>query len=80
VLAKVAGGVEELLRLDRRAQPRVTERHTFARRVRAAPLEPVAHRRHLQSGDLLAVEIADLAVVVGDELHATPHTVIATRA
>ena len=37
--------------------------------VRAAPLEPLAHRRHVEADDLLAMDAADLAVVVGDEPH-----------
>ena len=35
----------------------------------AAALEPLAHRRHVEADDLLAVDAPDLAAVVGDELH-----------
>jgi hypothetical protein len=62
--------VEELLRHDRRAQPRVRERHTLTRLVRAAALEPLPHRRHVEHDDLLAVEPADAPLVEGDEPHA----------
>ncbi len=41
--------------------------------VGAAALEPLAHRRHVEPDDLLPVDVADLAVVVRDELHRRPH-------
>ena len=69
VLAEVAGRVEELLRHDRRAERRVRERRPLARVVGAAALEVLAHRRHVEAHDLVAVDPADLAVVVRDELH-----------
>ena len=69
VLAEVAGGVEELLRDDRRAQRRVGERRALGRVVRAAALEVLAHRRDVEAHDLVAVDAPDLAVVVGDQLH-----------
>ena len=59
---------------------RLRQRRPLAGLVGAAALEPLAHRRHVEPDDLLAVEVADPAVVVGDELHATPQTAIATRA
>ena len=80
VLAEVARRVEELLRDDRRAQLRLRQRRPLAGLLGAAALEPLAHRRHVEPDDRLAVEVADSAVVVGDELHATPQTAIATRA
>src|SRR5579875_2552377 len=46
----------------------------------APPLEVRPHRGHVEADDLLAVQVADLAVVVGDELHATSQIAIATRA
>ncbi len=70
MLAEVAGGVEELLRDDRRPQPRVRERHALAGVVGAATLEVLAHRRDVEAYHLVAVDPPDLAVVVGDELHA----------
>ena len=69
VLAEVAGRVEELLRDDRRAERRVGERRPLARVVGAAALEVLAHRRHVEPHDLVAVDPPDLAVVVRDELH-----------
>ena len=69
VLAEVAGGVEELLRHDRRAQLRLRQRDALAGLVRAAALEPLAHRRHVEHDDLLAVDPADPTLVEGDELH-----------
>ena len=61
VLAEVAGGVEELLRDDRRAQPRVGERRPLAGVVGAAALEVRAHVGDVEADDLLAVDAADLA-------------------
>ena len=58
VLAEVPRRVEELLRHDGRAEPRLGERHPLAGLVRAAPLEPLAHRRDVEHRDLLAVEHA----------------------
>ena len=69
MLAEVAGGVEELLRHDRRAQRRVGERRPLIRVGGAAALEVLAHRRDVEAHDLVAVDPADLAVVVRDELH-----------
>jgi hypothetical protein len=69
VLAEVAGRVEELLRHDRRAQPRLGQRRPLAGLVRAPALEPLAHRRHVEPDDHVPVEIPDPPVVVGDELH-----------
>src|SRR5262249_49595608 len=45
VLAEVAGGMEELLRDDRWTQTRALERDPLAGLLRAATLEPLAHRR-----------------------------------
>ena len=42
--------------------------------VGAAALEVLAHRRDVEADDLVAVDPPDLAVVVGDQLHATPQT------
>ena len=70
VLAEVAGGVEELLRDDRRLELRVGERRAPVALVRAAELEVLAHRVHVELDDLVAVDAADLAAVVRDELHA----------
>ena len=81
VLAEVAGGVEELLRDDRRLERRVGERRVLERVGCAALLEVGAHVRDVEPDDLLAVDPADLPAVVGDELHpATPQTRIAARA
>ena len=81
VLAEVAGRVEELLRHDRRAQPHVLERvlAPVARAHRAA-LEVLAHRRHVELDHAVVAQLADEAVVEGDELHATPQTRCAARA
>src|SRR5438045_8910941 len=46
VLAEVAGRVEELLRHDRRTQPRARKRDTITGRPGPAPLEVRAHVRH----------------------------------
>src|SRR5581483_1127965 len=80
VLAEVSGGVEELLRDDRRMQPRLGERRPLEGVVGTAALKVRSHVGHVESHDLVALEAADLAVVVRDELHATPQTDIATRA
>ena len=48
----------------------VGERRALGGVVGAAALEVLAHRRHVEANDLLAVDAPDLAVVVGDELHA----------
>ena len=83
VLAKVSGGVEELLRDDRCAQTGLGQRDALTRLVRAATLEVLAHRRHVENRDLLAVEKPDATLPVADrdELHAsTSQTCIATRA
>src|SRR5207245_10471499 len=66
---------EELLRHDRRAQPRLRERRPLAGLIRAAALEPLAHPRDLEPHDLLAVDMADLPVVVRDEPHRPPSPV-----
>ena len=42
----------------------------LARLVRAAVLEELAHRRHVENDDLVAVDVADAVVVERDELHA----------
>ena len=47
--------------------------------VGAAALEVLAHRRHVEADDLVAVDAPDLAVVVRDELHA-PQILCATSA
>src|SRR5205085_2935593 len=78
VLAEVAGGVEELLRRDRRAEGRLRKRHAFAGLGRASALEVRAHAQYVERRDRVAVDTADLAVVVRDELH--PDTRSATRA
>src|SRR2546423_1084738 len=80
VLAEVAGRVEELLRDDGSAQARPRERDALAGIVGAAALEVLAHRRHVEPHDLLALGPPHLPVVVRDELHATPQTSIAVRA
>ena len=49
---------------------RLRERRALVGVVGAAALEVLAHRRHVEADDLLAVDAPDLAVVVGDELHA----------
>jgi hypothetical protein len=69
VLAEVAGRVEELLRHDRRSQPRIRERRPLARVVRAAALEVLAHGGNVEADDLLALDPPDLAVVVRDQPH-----------
>ena len=65
VLAEVAGGVEELRGHDRRAQPRLGERHAAAALVGAAALEVLAHRRHGEQRDLVAVDVPDGDAGVG---------------
>ena len=89
VLAEVAGGVEELLRDDRRAQAHVGQRDALAGgrvggRLDAA-VEQRAHVRHVEQADLLALEHADAGGAVGalnrDQLHAaTPQMSAATSA
>ena len=70
VLAEVAGGVEELLRHDRRLQARGGERRALAGVLGAAALEVGAQVGHVEADDLLALDPSDLAAVVGDEPHA----------
>jgi hypothetical protein len=70
VLAEVAGGVEELLRDDRRPQLAALERHALAGLGGAAALEPLAHRRHVEDDDLVALDAADPALV---ERHEPSH-------
>jgi hypothetical protein len=70
VLSEVAGGVEELLRHDRRTQLRRGQRGALGRVVGAAALEVLAHARDVEADDLVAVDAPDLAVVVGHQLHA----------
>ena len=72
VLAEVAGRVEELLRDDRRAQPRLGERNPLAGLVGATALEVLPHRRHVENGDLLALEHPDppYSLTERDQLHA----------
>ena len=72
VLAEVAGGVEELLRDDRRAQARVGERHPLTGLGGAAALEVLAHRRDVEDRDLVALEHADppCSFAERDQLHA----------
>ena len=60
VLAEVAGGVEELLRDDRRAQARVGESRPLGGLVGAAALEVRAHVGHVEADDLVAVDAPDL--------------------
>ena len=69
---KLPGGVEELLRDDRRPQPRLGERDALAGLVGATALEVLPHRRHVEHGDLLAVEHPDPARSLTErhELHA----------
>ena len=82
VLAEVAGRVEELLRHDRGAQADVLERELVARRARnLVALEVMAHRRHLELHDLVSAQLANLAVVEGDQAgHAGSQSRIAARA
>src|SRR5262245_56597857 len=70
VLAEVAGRVEELLRNDRRLEPGVGQRCALAGLVGAAAREPFAHRADVEARELFAVDVADLAAVIRDELHA----------
>src|SRR5439155_14183487 len=81
VLAEVPGCMDELLRDDRGTKRHVRER-MFApvRACHATGFEVRAHRRHVQLDDLIASELADKAVVEGDELHAGPLIFIAARA
>ena len=66
---------------DRSAERRVCERRPLARVVCSAALEVLAHRRDVEAHDLLAVDPADLSVVVRHELHhATPQMRCATSA
>ena len=70
VLAEVAGGVEELLRDDRRAQADVGERVLLTGRARnLVPLEQLAHRLRVELGDHVALDPADLSVVEGGQSH-----------
>ena len=78
VLAEVAGRVEELLRDDRGAELHLGDRTALARLRSAVVLEVLAHARCIEAYDLVAVEVAHLAVVVGDELH--PQILCATSA
>src|SRR5262249_32865193 len=73
VLAEVSRRVEELLRDDRREQLRLRAWRPLARLVRAAALEPIAHRRDVEPDDRVAVEIPHPSVVVRHELHRRPH-------
>ena len=52
------------------SQLRLGERRAHVALVRAAELEVLAHRVHVELDDLVAVDPADLAAVVRDELHA----------
>ena len=67
VLAEVPGGVEELLRDDRRPQPRALERNALAGLVRAGALEVLPHRRHVEDGDLVALDAAHAPLGEGYE-------------
>ncbi len=70
VLSEVPGGVEELLGDDRRSEPRVGEQDTFTRLVGPAALEVLAHRGHVENGDLVALQRAHAALVAErDEPH-----------
>ena len=73
VLAEVAGGVEELLRHDRRQQPGLGERHAAAALLGPAALEVLAHRGHVEQRDLVADDMADgdagLGVLERHKLH-----------
>src|SRR3990170_2568238 len=81
VLAEVAGGVEELLRDDRRAEARLGERHTLARLVGAAALKVGAHGRDVEDGDLLAVKHAYARFVSkANELHGAKLQVVTKSA
>jgi hypothetical protein len=81
VLAEVPRSVDELLRPDRRPQPRVRERDALTRLVGTAALELLPHRRHVEDRDLVAVDHADPRVVPErDQLHSTtPQIFIAAR-
>ena len=71
MLTEVARRVEELLRDDRRPQPRLGERDPLAGLVGTAALEVLAHGRDVEDGDLVAVEHADARLLAErDELHA----------
>src|SRR6185503_16676886 len=81
VLAEVPGGVEELLRHDRRTQAYVFERVLGTGRPRLGPrLEVGPHRWRIQLGHAVVAQLADQAVVEGDQLHATPQARWAVRA
>ena len=70
VLAEVAGGVEELLGDDRRAQADIGERILLARRARnLVPLEQLPHRAGVELDDPVALDPTDLALIEGGKLH-----------
>jgi hypothetical protein len=69
VLAEVAGGMEELLRDDRRAQPYAVEGVLDACVVRSAALEILAQGTGSELPDDAVLDSPHLAVVEGDELH-----------
>ena len=48
-------------------EARASERHPLARLGGAAALEVLAHRRHVEHGDLVAVDAADAALVESHE-------------
>src|SRR6185436_10716649 len=71
---EVAGGVEELLRLDRRPQPHPGERQHLAgladRGGHAAALEELPRRADRQLDDLVALDPADPSLVECHQSHA----------
>ena len=71
VLAEVAGGMEELLRDDRRLEVGVGERRPLADVLGASLVELRAQVGNVEPDDLLAVDPTDLAAVVGDQPQAT---------
>src|SRR6185437_15227710 len=76
VVGEVAGGVEELLRHDRRPQPDLRQRETLPRLAGlAGALEPFPRRGAVELDDdrvvalALALQATDPTGVEGDELH-----------
>jgi len=70
VRREVAGGVEELLRHDRRLELYLGEREAATRLLDvAAALEELARRADPQLHDLVTDEVADQALVERHELH-----------
>ncbi len=70
MLKEIAGGVEELLRDDRRAQPDVGERQLTAGRANvSAELEVPTHVGDIELQNTTVHELSHAAVVVSHQFH-----------